>query len=86
VSEEDQELLILVLVSKYRKLSGDAVEELVAEQTKLSNKREKLDRTFQKKNKEMKKKDRDQLASQQWSMIRTMKFYLLGYALLDATI
>jgi hypothetical protein len=34
----------------------------------------------------MKKSSRDKIASQQWSMIRVIKYYLLTYALLDSTI
>jgi len=52
----------------------------------LNKKRYKLEKSFQKKNAQLKKKDRDKIAQQQWSMIKTIKNYLLTYALLDSTI
>ena len=86
VSEDDKETLILLLVKKYRKLSGDSIEEMLKNLKELNKKRYKLEKSFQKKNAQLKKKDRDKIAQQQWSMIKIIKNYLLTYALLDSTI
>lgn len=86
VDDNDKETLLYLLVKKYRKLSGDAVQDALDKLLELNKKRYKLQKNFQKKNASMKKKDRDQIAKQQWSMIKTIQNYLLTYALLDSTL
>jgi hypothetical protein len=51
-------------------LSGDAIQDALDKLQELNKKRYKLQKSFQKKNAQLKKKDRDQIAKQQWSMIR----------------
>lgn len=83
IDMEDVELLILRLVKKYRKMSGDKVQEVKEKLTELLKKKYKIEKQFQKKNSQLKKSDRDQIAKKQWSMIRVMQFWLLLYALFD---
>lgn len=86
VAVDEIELLVLLLVKKYRKISGDQIAELIKQEMELSKKKYKLEKQFQKKNAQLKKTDRDSLAKQQWSMIKIMQQHLLFYALIDTTI
>lgn len=86
VSIEDIDVLMLRMVRFYRTMSGDQVQEL-NEKLAEKKKREKvIERKFQKKNKMMKKADRDQIAKQQWPMINIMQRYLVTYSLFDFTV
>lgn len=64
VDENDIEILVILLVKKYRKISGDQIVELIQQQKELSKKKNKLEKQFQKKNANLKKNDRDKIAKQ----------------------
>lgn len=59
VDKEDVETLILLLVSKYRKISGESIQEMLEKLQEMNKRKYKLEKIFQKKNAQMKKKDRD---------------------------
>jgi len=69
---KDIDLLMLRMVKYYRKLSGDQVQELNEKLDEKKKKEKIIERKFQKKNKMMRKADRDQIAKQQWPMINIM--------------
>jgi len=69
---KDIDLLMLRMVKYYRKLSGDQVQELNEKLEEKKKKEKLIERKFQKKNKMMRKADRDQIAKQQWPMINIM--------------
>ena len=46
VDNDDIELLILLLVKKYRKISGDQISELIEKESELSKKKYKLEKQF----------------------------------------
>ena len=64
VDENDIEILVILLVKKYRKISGDQIVELIQQEKELSKKKNKLEKQFQKKNANLKKNDRDKIAKQ----------------------
>lgn len=64
VDENDIEILVILLVKKYRKISGDQIVELIQQEQVLSKKKNKLEKQFQKKNANLKKNDRDKIAKQ----------------------
>lgn len=86
VDEEDYETLLLLFVKKYRKLSGDQVQDLKDKLKELTKRRYILEKSFNKMNAGLKKSDRDKIAQQQWGMIGIMQRWLLTYALFDLTI
>jgi hypothetical protein len=86
VDGKDMDVLMLRLVKKYRKMSGDQIQELKEKLREMGNKKYKLEKSFQKKNAQLKKTDRDKIARQQWSMIAVMQIWLLAYGLVDFTI
>ena len=50
LEDSDQDCIILLLVKKYRKMSGDAIEEALERLQELNKKKYKLSKSFQKKN------------------------------------
>lgn len=85
IEQKECEVLMLNLVKKYRKLSGEQIQEHKDKLAELQKRRYVLEKTFQKKNAQLKKSDRDKIASQQWKMIGIVQRWLLGYALFDVT-
>ena len=62
VSHDDLEMLIILLVKRDRKMSGDQIQDLVDKAKELEKIKKKHERQFQKKNAALKKTDRDKLA------------------------
>lgn len=61
--------LLIQLVKKYRKIGGNKIQEMKDQLKKLKEDRYKLEKSFQKKNKLLRKEDRDKIANKQWPMI-----------------
>jgi len=77
---------MVLLVRKYRRLSGEAIQELIDNLVELKKKQYKLSKSFQSKNKEKTNAEKADMASQQWNMIRVVQRQLLLYGLVDFTI
>jgi hypothetical protein len=85
IENADLKILQVQLIRKYRKMSGDLIEQTKQKFQEASKKHYKLNKKMKSKKAKLKDEDKEQLANSQWSMISVMQNYLLIYGLLDFT-